>query len=371
MTNQAVIYQRHKSADGHYIIQATLNSERSLNALNQDMIDSLLPAIEQWQQDDSVVAIVLDSAGDKAFCAGGDVVELHRAMAEAPGTRQPFVQEYFSKEYELDYKIHAFSKPVILWGNGFVMGGGLGLMAGASHRIVTENSKIAMPEITIGLYPDVGATYFLSRMPQRLGLFLGLTAAQMNAADSLEVNLADFYLAHQQKNTLIAQLAQTNWSQSSDHHQLINQLISELKPTTPMPVGNIEAHRSVLKELLAPAALEDVVEAILAMDSDDKWLNKAKRTLAHGSALSAKILERQLIVGQQLSLLDCFKLELAMSVHCGEIGEVTEGIRALLVDKDNNPNWQFKSLDEVEPSLIDRIFTPIWDEDNHPLRALT
>lgn len=370
MTNQAVIYQRHQTVDGHYIVQATLNSERSLNALNQDMIDSLLPQLEQWKDDDSVVAIVLDSVGDKAFCAGGDVVELYRAMAAAPGTRQPFVQEYFSKEYELDYKIHALAKPIILWGNGYVMGGGLGLMAGASHRIVTEHSKIAMPEITIGLYPDVGATYFLSRMPDRLGLFLGLTAAQANAADCLEINLADFYLQHQQKQELLTQLSQASWSQSTDHHQLINQLIEEIGDCQSMAKGNIEAHRSILNQVLGPSALADVVSAIAEIKTEDKWLLKAQRTLAHGSALSAKILERQLEVGQNLSLLECFKLELAISVHCGEFGEVTEGIRALLIDKDNTPNWRYKTLAEVDPGLVDKIFTPIWNEQNHPLGGL-
>jgi len=367
MTNQAVIYHRHPIADGRCILQATLNSERSLNALNQQMIDSLLPTLEQCRQDDSVVAIILDSIGDKAFCAGGDVVELYHAMAAAPGTKQPFVEQYFGKEYQLDYTIHTFDKPIIVWGNGFVMGGGLGLMAGASHRVVTEHSKVAMPEISIGLYPDVGATYFLSKMPQRLGLFLGLTAAQMNAADCIEVKLADFYLEHQQKMQLISQLVESNWPDSVDHHRHITEIIKTLQPEQSMAKGNIDTHRGVLTEVLSPISLSDVVAAIGAITSDEKWLIRAQRTMAHGSVLSAKILERQLEVGKGLSLVDCFKLELSMSVHCGQIGEVTEGIRALLIDKDNSPNWQYKTLEQVDSHVVDKIFSPIWSDTEHPL----
>jgi len=369
MTDQdAVIYQSHATNDGHIIIQATLNSEKSLHALNQAMIDSLLPKLECWQQDDNVVAVMLDSVGDKAFCAGGDVVELYHAMAKDPGVKQPFVQEYFSKEYTLDYKIHTFTKPIMLWGNGFVMGGGLGLMAGASHRIVTEYSKVAMPEITIGLYPDVGATYFLNKMPDKLGLFLGLTAAQMNAADCLEVNLADYYLLHQQKQPLLSALIDASWENGSEsYHETVDLIVEELSTPHTCATGNIQRHRETLVEVLSHRTLSAVIDAIGAIDTQDKWLLKAQRALAHGSALSARILERQLAVGQGLSLAQCFKLELAISVHCGEIGEVTEGIRALLIDKDNQPKWRYAKVDDVEQSLVDKIFSPIWTPEQHPL----
>lgn len=366
--NDAVIYQRHAMDNGYCVIQATLNSEKSLNALNQPMIDSLLPALTQWESDDSVVAIILDSAGDKAFCAGGDVVELYHAMAAAPGAKQPFVEQYFTQEYLLDYKIHTFSKPIILWGNGFVMGGGLGLMAGASHRVVTEHSKVAMPEITIGLYPDVGATYFLNKMPDNLGLFLGLTAAQMNAADALEVNLADHFLLHQQKSDLLCQLRLVSWSdQQSSNHQAIDAMLETMASGNQLPVGNIERNREVLNLILATDDLKAVSDAILSLETDDKWLSKAQRSLEHGAWLSAKILERQLRVGKGLSLAECFKLELGVSVVCGQIGEVTEGIRALLIDRDNTPDWRYKTLESVDDQVIDQIFSPVWPSDEHPL----
>ncbi len=136
--------------------------------------------MQQWKNDHNIALVVLQGAGDKAFCAGGDIRDLYQAMKAAPDTYQPYVEDFFTKEYTLDYLIHTFDKPVLVWGNGIVMGGGLGLMAGASHRIVTASSRIAMPEMAIGLYPDVGGSWFLNRMPEGCGLFLGLTGASIN-----------------------------------------------------------------------------------------------------------------------------------------------------------------------------------------------
>ena len=368
--NNAVIYNAHETGDGHYIIQATLNSEKSLNALNQAMIDSLLPALERFEQDETVVAIVLDSMGDKAFCAGGDIVELYNAMKDNPGQRQPFVQEFFVQEYSLDYAIHTYSKPIVVWGNGYVMGGGLGLFAGASHRIVTESSRVAMPEISIGLYPDVGGTYFLNQMPDNLGLFLGLTAAQMNAADCLQVKLADHFLLHEQKGQLIDALTQQSWTIDRDvNRQLVSHCVMNLEKTVyeQMPNGNIAAHQAVIDDAVNQATLAQTMSKISSWSDDDSWLKRAKRSMVNGSPLSARILERQLAAGKGLSLAQCFKLELQLSVLSGEIGEFAEGIRALLIDKDNQPAWKFSDVESVDDALIDELFNPIWDESSHPL----
>jgi len=371
MDNDAIIYTRHKTVDGHAIIQATLNSEKSLNALNQAMIDSLTLALATFGKDETVVAIVLDSMGEKAFCAGGDIVELYQAMVEMPGVKQPFVQDFFVKEYSLDYAIHTYSKPIIVWGNGYVMGGGLGLFAGASHRIVTPSSKVAMPEISIGLYPDVGATYFLNKMPDNLGLFLGLTAAQMNAADCLHVKLADNFLLNEHKQPLIEALLQQPWSVDQDiNHQQVSHCIMALEKTVfeQLPSGHIETHQQLIDDALTDKSLTQTIAAITQWSDDDSWLKRAKRSMTNGSALSAKILERQLVVGQTLSLVQCFELELQLSVKLGELGEFAEGIRALLIDKDNQPKWKFASVDEVDNELIDDLFNPMWDETNHPLQ---
>lgn len=370
MTEQAVIYNYHATANGKVLAQATLNSEKSLNALSQPMIESLLPKLLAWQHDDSVVAVLLDGAGDKAFCAGGDIVELYNAMASHPNSQAPYVEAFFTQEYKLDHLIHTYPKPIVLWGNGFVMGGGLGLMAGASHRIVTENSRVAMPEVSIGLYPDVGGTYFLNRMPDKLGLFLGLTAAQMNAGDCLEVKLADHFLLHRQKNELIKLISASELG--DDAHSTINVLINSLGQgvATELPEGNIAAHRDTLNKMLESDNLIDVVDAIKALDSDDKWLSKAQGALNRGSSISAHIVARQLAVGKTLTLAQCFQLELSLSVRCGELGEFAEGIRALLIDRDNKPVWRFNTVRDVDITLIDKLFSPVWHGENHPLAAL-
>ncbi|NRA55626.1 MAG: enoyl-CoA hydratase/isomerase family protein [Gammaproteobacteria bacterium] len=371
MTNNcAVIYTHHRIADDKTFIQATLNSEKSLNALSQAMVDSLLPQLVAWQQDPSVVAILLDSAGDKAFCAGGDIVQMYHEMAAKPGCAVPYVEDFFTKEYQLDYLIHTYSKPIIVWGNGFVMGGGLGLMAGASHRVVTENSRVAMPEVSIGLYPDVGGTYFLNRMPDQLGLFLGLTAAQINAADCLEVQLADHFLLHQQKSQLIQLMTEHDFS--GDAATIVTALLTQLsaRVIAEIPVGNIEAHRSTLTEILSSDQLLDVVQAITELETPDKWLLKAQKSLSRGSAISAHIVARQLSIGKKLTLAQCFQLELSLSVRCGQLGEFAEGVRALLIEKDNQPAWRFNTVADVDNEIIDQLFSPIWSDEDHPLNAL-
>ena len=160
------------------VMTIIINRPERRNAVNLEVLSGLVQALQQAEQDKSLRAIVLTGAGEKAFCAGGDVRALYHASVAAKGQVTEVAKVFFEEEYRLDYLLHTFGKPVLVWGDGIVMGGGLGLMAGASHRVVTETSRIAMPEVTIGLYPDVGGSYFLNRMPGKMGLFLGLTQTQ-------------------------------------------------------------------------------------------------------------------------------------------------------------------------------------------------
>ena len=165
---------------GMRVAVATLDAPKSLHALTLDMVRLLDGALQRWAFDPSIACVVLQSSTDKAFCAGGDVRSLRAAvLAEPQAMPNAVAQAFFSEEYRLDHRIHTYSKPLLVWGGGIVMGGGLGLMAGASHRVVTETTRIAMPEISIGLFPDVGGSWLLPRMPGRSGLFLGLTGARV------------------------------------------------------------------------------------------------------------------------------------------------------------------------------------------------
>lgn len=371
--NEVVLYQELTAQNGKKIGVATLNSEKSLNALSLPMVESLLPKLQSWQADPSISLVILDGSGDKAFCAGGDIRDLYKAMLDKPGEYAPYVEEFFTKEYTLDYLIHTFGKPVLVWGNGIVMGGGLGLMAGASHKVVTATSRIAMPEMAIGLYPDVGASWFLNRMPPGCGLFLGLTGASINAADAKFIGLADHFVLHERKAALIDKLKTINWGDTIalNHQKLSDALRSEEDQCrTQMPLSQIRPHQSEIEALAGLTELETVIAAINAMQGEDKWLLKAKDSLAYGSPITAHIVFELLKLGQSKILADSFRLELGLSVQCGKLGEFTEGVRALLMDKDLQPKWQYKTVADVPQAVIAELFRSPWQAQNHPLRHL-
>ena len=223
--DDSVLFETATAANGRLIGLITLNAPKSLNALNFNMIKLLTPQLKAWANDDAIAMVILKGAGEKAFCAGGDVVSLHHAMAQGEPTS--LVEEFFTQEYKLDYLIHTYVKPILVWGNGIVMGGGLGLMAGASHRVVTETSRIAMPEQTIGLYPDVGGSYFLHKMPKSVGLFLGLTSASINCDDACFVSLADHFIDSGKYNDMLNTILATSWSKSaSENHTVLTNLLN-------------------------------------------------------------------------------------------------------------------------------------------------
>lgn len=372
-TNEVVLYQELAAQNGKKIGVATLNSEKSLNALSLPMVESLLPQLLAWQADNSISMVLLQGAGDKAFCAGGDIRDLYKAMLAEPGTYAPYVQEFFTKEYTLDYLIHTFGKPVLVWGNGIVMGGGLGIMAGASHRVVTVSSRIAMPEMAIGLYPDVGASWFLNRMPAGCGLFLGLTGASINAADAKFIGLADNFLVHERKAALLEKLLAVKWGDTvALNHQKLSDVLraEEDQCRTQMPLSHIRPHQEAIENLAKLSSLTAVIDAINNMQGDDKWLQKAKESLAYGSPVTAHIVFELLKLGQSKILADSFRLELGLSVQCGKLGEFTEGVRALLMDKDLTPAWQYKTVNDVPQSVIDELFRSPWSTNEHPLREL-
>ena len=365
-----VTFQELDCVNGKKIAIATLNSPRSLNALSGEMIDLLYPQFKKWQIQADVVAVFLQGEGDKAFCAGGDIVHMYNEMKAHKGEFSPGIEEYFTKEYQLDYLIHTFEKPFVVWGNGIVMGGGLGMMVGGSHRVVTENSRIAMPEISIGLYPDVGGSYFLNRMPDNCGLFLGLTGASINATDAKYCHLADYFVEHENKTVFIEQLTQLDWQESIalNHDKLSNLLMSfEQGSAKSMPEAKLIEHKTLIAQVTSFNNLKGIVDGVLEAKCEDKWFIRAQKSLKHGSALSASIAYLQLQYGQSLSLADCFRMELNLSVKSGQFGEFVEGVRALLIDKDNAPKWHFDSISTVDEKVVDWFFESKWTQEQHPL----
>lgn len=370
----AVIFTEHTAENGKKIVQATLNSPKSLNALTLEMIRLLAPKLSEWQADDSVAAVILDGSGDKAFCAGGDIVNLYKGMTgESVAGEASFCETFFIEEYQLDHAIHCFNKPLIVWGGGIVMGGGLGLMAGANYRVVTESSRIAMPEVSIGLYPDVGGSWFLNRMPGRVGLFLGLTAAAMNAADCRYVGLADRFVQNDKRELLLELLQAVQWgSNLSDLHHGVNTVLRKLEQDSleALPESQVLKHFDTINGLMDHYELNDIVAGVLALETEDRWLQRAQGALKAGSPAAMAMIFAQIQRSRHLSLKQVFQAELDLSVNCSTAGEFAEGVRALLVDKDGKPDWKFKSLAEVDGSWIEALFESPWPADAHPLAAL-
>lgn len=366
MTDPVLLLEERRTANDRLVAVATLNSERSLNALSLDMIRLLHPALQRWEQDDRVVAVVIQGAGEKAFCAGGDVRRIYAGVREN-GIDDPYAATFFTEEYRLDYALHRFAKPLIVWGGGIVMGGGMGLLAGASHRIVTESSRLAMPEITIGLYPDVGGSYFLSRLPGRLGLFLGLTGYQMSGADACFTGFATHLLTSTQRLAVLDALVAAAWSaDASEHGQQIDGILQAHRHA-PLD-STLQAGQSLVEGRCQGDDLA-AVYAALTEPATETWLARAGANLAKGSPTSAALIWQQWLRGSSLTLAEVFRQELVISVQCARHHDFVEGVRALLVDKDNQPVWQPATLAGVSPELLAEHDVAPWAGD-HPLAAL-
>lgn len=375
--DSAVLFSTIDTQNGQKIGVATLNSERSLNALSLDMIHELSPQLDAWEKDQDIVCVWLEGAGEKAFCAGGDIVQMYHATQEqsaksnndAPKPVEEVVN-FFTQEYELDYQIRTYSKPIVVWGHGFVMGGGMGLMNGASHRIVTERSRLAMPEISIGLYPDVGGTWFLSRLPEGMGLFLGLTAAQVNASDALWLGMADIAIPFDAKQGALDALKAADWQANGDAKATADDALRSVADATAMPEAQLEPIHDVIRSLMTGDDLASIATQFLRYETDDELMSRAQKTLKHGCPMTAHIVWQQLQHGERLSLEDVFRLELTLSVNSAMHGDFIEGVRALLIDKDKRPQWRHESIDMVGERDVDDMFTSPWSNDSHPLMDL-
>ena len=239
------------------------------------------------------------------------------------------------------------------------MGGGLGIFAGCSHRVVTEKTRLAMPEVTIGLFPDVGGSWFLNKMPGNTGLFLALTGAPINAADSLFVGIADYFLPSQQQDDIIESLHTIVWTDDNEHNaQLVTEKLQQASAAygDQIPASNVEKNLNTINELCDINDVLHTVEAICHLQSDDKWLVRARDTLIAGSPLSVLIIARQLKRAAPLSLADVFRAELALATNIVRFPEFSEGVRALLIDKDNKPNWQYPSVQQIPNDVVEQFF---------------
>ncbi|MCP1676187.1 enoyl-CoA hydratase/carnithine racemase [Natronocella acetinitrilica] len=352
---------------GHYRIGvATLNNSRRLNALDNAMISLLQPQLDEWAQDPAIAMVVLQGAGDRAFCSGGDIRDMATAIKSGDLTR---AERYFSEEYRLDYALHTYPKPILAWCHGVTMGGGLGLMQGASHRVVTDDALLAMPEIGIGLFPDVGAAWFLQRMPGRLGLFCGLTGARLGADDAVSCGLADYRIAADRHGTVLGRLPTLAFSDdpAANHEALSVFLRAQHRAGAQSGMLQRLERINAITDHRDPVPIRD---ALAAAAEDDNWFAPCNTRVTDGSPTTFALVLEQFTRCRRMSLREVLQMDLVIAMRCCKHSDFPEGVRALLLDKDGDPHWTPARLEDVDRTELAEYFIRPWPAGAGPLDDL-
>jgi enoyl-CoA hydratase/carnithine racemase len=344
----------------------TLDRPRALNSLSLDMVRVLTATLLAWRDDTGIDAVFIGSTSDKALCAGGDIRFFHQAGTATPQTGSPLLEDFFTEEYALNHLVHFYPKPYIALMDGVVMGGGMGIAQGGPAcglRIVTERSKIAMPEVNIGLFPDVGGSHFLSHAPGRLGHYLGVTGATIGAADAIHVGLADVFVPAAQLDALHALVEATP---GADLPAAIRAFAAPFAPDA--GAAELAAQRDLIDRHFGAGS---VAATMASLETDaSPFAQQTLATLRQRSPLMMCVTREMLVRGERLGVADCLRMERSLVRRTFEHGEVIEGVRALVIDKDNAPRWNPPRLADVTPEMVAAFFAPVWPAHAHPLRDL-
>ncbi len=348
----------------------TLNRPKALNALSLGMVRGLTQALLAWEHDPAIQAVAIRGTNKLGnfggFCAGGDIRFFHQAALGG----DPALEDFFTEEYALNHLIHRYPKPYIAFMDGIVMGGGMGISQGTRYRLVTDNTKMAMPETHIGLFPDVGGGYFLSRCPGSTGEWLALTGAVLNAQGAIELGLADRCLEASRLEAAWEALGGLVWNADQA-------LLPWLAEFTAAPKLSSGLSREAIDGVFS---LNSVVEMLQALEAQsDDWSKHTATTLRHRSPLMLHVVLEQLRRARGMGLADNLRMERDMVRHCfhtahlarsGPASETVEGIRALAVDKDHQPRWNPVRAEDVTPEMVAPFFVSPWPASAHPLRGL-
>ena len=346
----------------------TLNRPRALNALTLEMVNALDRRLAQWAGDGAVRGVLVEGAGDRAFAAGGDVQRLHEAGLKG----DPYTEAFFRDEYALNRRIFHYPKPYIALMDGIAMGGGVGVSVLGSHRVATERTAFAMPETGIGFFPDVGATYFLPRLPGRLGLYLALTGARLGSADCCHAGIATHYVPRDRLAELKAELAASAAAGigAGDGRAAVDAVLGRFaEDPGPPPVA---VHLERIDACFGRESVEAVLDALDAEGTE--WAGKTAAAMAAKSPTALKVAFEQYRRGGSLGLDAALRLEYGMSQVFMRNRDFFEGVRALIIDKDNTPRWEPPSLAEVGADAVAEYFgaaepdPPFGDPDRAPHR---
>ncbi|MBU0749609.1 MAG: enoyl-CoA hydratase/isomerase family protein [Gammaproteobacteria bacterium] len=343
----------------------TLNRPRALNALSLGMVRDLMGVLLAWQNDARVLAVAIRGSNKEgpfgAFCAGGDIRFLHQAGSQG----NPLLEDFFTEEYALNHLIHNYGKPYIAFMDGIVMGGGMGISQGAALRVVTERTKMAMPETAIGLFPDVGGGYFLSRCPGRVGEWLALTGDTIGAGDAIDNQLADGCLPADQQAAVWDALGTQSFASGA--------AVKDYVASKFVAASALQASaRAQIDQYFSLGSVGKIINALEAADTD--WARTTAATLRKRSPLMLHVVLEQIRRARSMGLADDLRMERDMVRHCFFLrpgqSETVEGIRALAVDKDHAPQWTPARIEDVTPEMVAPFFASPWPVHAHPLASL-
>ncbi len=320
----------------------SLNRPKALNALTQGMVVAGKAQLDAWAHDDAIKCVIIRGEGERAFCAGGDI----RALYESGKTGTPYALDFYRDEYRLDAAIKHFPKPYIALMHGIVMGGGVGVSVHGSHRVASETTVFAMPETGIGLFPDVGGSYFLARAPGALGMYLALTGARLKTADTLYAGIVTHFVPGGKWDRLMARVADG---------EAPDAVLDELKEN--VPDTYLTEHRAAIDRVFAKGSVEEIVAALDAEHTD--WSRDTAKIIRTKSPTATKLAFRQIREGAKLAFDDCMKMEFRMVNRVVAGHDFYEGVRATIIDKDGAPNWKPAKLEEVSDAEIDAYFAPL------------
>ncbi len=343
-----------------------LDRPAALNSLTLEMVRAITAALLTWRDDARVSAVLVRGSSERAYCAGGDIRFFHQKGSATATGGAALVEDFFTEEYALNHLVHTYPKPYVALMDGVVMGGGMGIaQAGpqARVRVVTERTKMAMPETGIGLFPDVGGGWFLSRAPGQLGAYLGVTGDVIGAADALYADLADLFVPGAELQAFAQAIAD-----DGDLRRTVQDYRDRHAAAADPAGSRLARHRREIDRHFAHDSVQAIMDSLAADGSE--FAGRTLATMQKRSPLMMSVTLSQIRRAARLEIADCLRMERTMVRRCFEHGEVIEGVRALAIDKDHAPRWQPAALADVTPAMVDHFFESAWPDHAHPLKSL-